>query len=109
MSALTILAVIAVLAYIIARQLLGEAIRGKRLIILPAVLTGIGILDLAKHTVHPTGTDILLIVIGAVIAAAIGVAQGRMMRLQERDGGLWASSLSEACGSGRCSTSHAER
>jgi hypothetical protein len=89
MSALTVIAVIAVIAYIIGRQVLGEAIRGKRLIILPAVLTGIGILDLAKHAVHPTGTDILLIVIGAVIAAAIGVAQGRMMRLEERDGGLW--------------------
>jgi hypothetical protein len=89
MTALTIVAVIALLAYIIVRQLLGEAIRGKRLIILPAVLAGIGILDLAKNSVHPTGTDILLIGIGAVIAAAVGLAQGRMMRLEERDGGLW--------------------
>jgi hypothetical protein len=89
MTALTIVAVIAILAYVIGCQLLGEAIRGRRLIILPAVLAGIGILDLTKHTVHPTGTDILLIVIGALIAAAIGVAQGRMMRLEERAGGLW--------------------
>jgi hypothetical protein len=89
MSALTIVAVIAILAYVIGRQLLGEAIRGKRLIVLPAVLTGIGLLDLTKHNVHPTGTDILLIAIGAVIAVAVGVAQGRMMRLEERDGGLW--------------------
>jgi hypothetical protein len=58
MTALTILAVVAILAYVIGRQLLGEAIRGKRLIILPAVLTGIGILDLAKHTVHPTAAGV---------------------------------------------------
>lgn len=89
MSALTILAVIAVLIYIIARQLLGEPIRAKRLIILPGVLTLIGAVDLAKHTVHPTSTDIVLIAIGAAIAAITGAAQGRVMRLEERDGSLW--------------------
>ena len=89
MSALTIVAVIAVVIYVIARQLLGEAIRAKRLIILPAILAAVGILDLAKHTVHPTGTDIVLIALGASIAAAICVTQGRLMRLEDRDGGLW--------------------
>jgi hypothetical protein len=89
MSALTIVAVIAILAYVIGRQLVGEAIRVKRLIILPAVLTGIGILDFAKHAAQPTATDIVLIAIGAVIAAAVGLAQGRMMRPEARDGGLW--------------------
>ena len=89
MSAFTIVAVVAVLIYIIARQLLGEPIRSRRLIILPGVLTIIGAADLAKHTVHPTSTDILLIAVGAAIAAVTGVAQGRAMRLQKRDGSLW--------------------
>jgi hypothetical protein len=89
MSALTVVAVVAILAYVIGRQLLGEAIRSKRLIVLPAVLTGIGILDLTKHNVHATGTDTLLLVIGGAIAVAVGLAQGQMMHLEERDGGLW--------------------
>lgn len=35
---LAVLAVVAVVAYVIVRQLKGEPIRGKRLIVLPAVL-----------------------------------------------------------------------
>ena len=89
MSALTIVAVVAILAYVIGRQLLGEAIRGKRLIVLPAVLTGIGILDLTKHNVHATGSDTLLLAIGGAIAIAVGLAQGQLMHLEDRDGGLW--------------------
>jgi hypothetical protein len=88
MSALTIAAVVAILAYVIGRQLLGEAIRGKRLIVLPAVLAGIGILDLTQHSVHATGTDVLLLVIGGAIAVAVGLAQGQLMHLEDRDG-LW--------------------
>jgi hypothetical protein len=86
---LEILAVVAIVVYVIVRQVLGEPIRAKRLIILPGVLTLIGVLDLTKHTVHATTTDILLIAIGAAVAGAIGFTQGRIMRLEQRNGYLW--------------------
>jgi hypothetical protein len=91
MSALTIVAVISIVAYVIGRQLMGEPLRAKRVLILPAVLAIVGIADVARnHGHHPTATDIVLIVIGSAIAAIVGVRQGLSMRLESRQGGLWA-------------------
>jgi hypothetical protein len=89
MSAVDIVAVIAIVGYVIGRQLLGEQLRGKRLLLLPAILVVYGATELIGHGHHPSPTDIALIVAGAVVAAGIGVAQGSMMRLSARNGTLW--------------------
>jgi hypothetical protein len=89
-SVLEVLLVVAVVAYVIMRQVRGEAMRGKKLIVLPLVLTVVGILSLTKHSVHPTATDITCMAVSAVIAAGIGVGQGTSMRLESRQGALWA-------------------
>ncbi len=82
--------VIAIVVYVIGRQLVGEPVRGKRLIVLPAVLTVIGAADLhsSRVTVHPI--DIVILGVSGVVAAGIGVAQGAIMRLEARHGALWA-------------------
>jgi hypothetical protein len=84
------LAAVAIVAYVIGRQLIGEPMRGKRLIVLPAVLAVIGLIDLSHSGQHPRPVDIACIVVSGVIAAIIGLAQGRVMRLESRDGALWA-------------------
>jgi hypothetical protein len=86
---LEVIAAIAIVGYVIGRQLLGEPLRGKRLILLPAVLAVVGGIDVAGHGHHPGGLDIVLIAAAAIIAAVIGVRQGLAMRLQARDGVLW--------------------
>ena len=86
---LIVLAVIAVVAFVIVRQLKGEPIRGKRLIVLPAVLALIGIVDLTNAGRHPAAIDIFFISVSALIAAGIGVGQGLMMHLEPRLGALW--------------------
>ena len=86
---LIVLAVIAVVAFVIVRQLKGEPIRGKRLIVLPAVLALIGIVDLTNAGQHPAAIDIFFISVSALIAAGIGVGQGLMMHLEPRLGALW--------------------
>ena len=49
MGVLEIVAVIAIICYVIGRQLLGEHLRGKRLILLPVLLAGIiGLSGLAQ-------------------------------------------------------------
>ncbi len=90
MSLLTVIAAIGIVIYVIRQQVVGTAISAKRLVVLPAVLTVIGIVDLTGHGSHPGTTDIVLLVVSAVIAITIGVALGAMTRLERRDGHLWA-------------------
>jgi hypothetical protein len=82
--------VVAIVTYVIGRQLAGQAIQGKRLILLPIVLTVIGVADLAGKGTDATVKDIILIGVSAVIALTIGLAQGRAMHLERHDGYLWA-------------------
>ncbi len=89
MSILSVVAVVVIVGYVIGRQLLGEPVRGKRLIVLPLILAIVGAVDLGKTGSHPGPADIALIVVEAVIAALIGLGQGALMRLEARDGALW--------------------
>jgi hypothetical protein len=84
------LVVAAIVVYVIGRQLMGEPLRGKRLIVLPAVLAVIGGLDLRSSHQSVRPVDIACLVFGGAIVAGIGLAQGKMMRLEARDGALWA-------------------
>jgi hypothetical protein len=89
MNFLEIVAAIAIVGYVIGRQLLGEHLRGKRLIVLPTVLAGIGASEVLGHGHHLGAADIGLLAIGAVAAAGIGIGQGSLMHLEARDGTLW--------------------
>jgi hypothetical protein len=91
MSAIEILAVVGIIGFIIFRQVQGELLRGKRAVLLPAILTVIGFTDLrASHGVHLQTSDIACIVIGCVGSALIGLALGAITRLDSRGGYLWA-------------------
>ena len=89
MSWLEILAAIAVIGFVIYQQVAGQRIQGKRLVVLPAVLTIIGFADLhgARH-LHTA--DYLWLTVGAIGSLLIGLAFGAITRLGSRDGVLWA-------------------
>jgi hypothetical protein len=90
MTAETVVVVLGIMGYSIARQIAGEPLRVKRLIGLPAALTVIGIVDVANSKAQsPTVTDVVLIAVGCAINVIIGICQGRLMRLESRDGYLW--------------------
>ncbi|MFD9325343.1 hypothetical protein [Streptomyces sp. NPDC060065] len=89
MSVLVVLAVIGIVVVVIGRQLAGEPLRGKRVLLLPAILAVVGVYQLSGHGEHPTAPDIGLLVAGAVVAAGIGAGQGSVMRLENRGGALW--------------------
>jgi hypothetical protein len=84
-----VLAVIAIIGYVIGRQLMGEPLRGKRVVLLPIVLAVAGAADLGTHGRHVEPADVVFLVISGVIAVTIGLLQGRMMRLECRNGALW--------------------
>ncbi|WP_329462249.1 hypothetical protein [Streptomyces sp. NBC_01431] len=88
MSYIVILVAIVIVVAVIARQLRGEALTGRRLMVLPVVLTVIG-LALLRHE-HPTSTDVTCLVAGGLLAAGIGAGQGAMTRLEPRGGVTWA-------------------
>ena len=91
MSAIEILAVLGIICYVIYRQVKGEPLRGKRTVLLPAVLTLIGLLNLhGSGGGHLGGADVACVAIGTVGSVAIGLAFGAVMRLESRDGYLWA-------------------
>jgi hypothetical protein len=84
-----VLAVVAVIGYVIGRQLMGEPLRGKRVVVLPVLLAVGGAADLGTHSRHVRPADIVFLVISGLIAVTIGLLQGRMMRLESRNGALW--------------------
>jgi hypothetical protein len=91
MSAIEILAVIGIIGFIIFKQVRGEPLRGKRAVLLPAILTVIGFTDLhGTNGAHLGTSDITALVIGTAGSALIGLAFGAVMRLEERGGYLWA-------------------
>ena len=89
MSWLEILAVIAVIGFVIYQQMAGQVLQGRRLVVLPAVLTIIGFVDLhgAKHL---RTADIVWLTVGAIGSLLIGLAFGAITRLESRNGVLWA-------------------
>lgn len=90
MSFLQIAGALLIVVLIIARQVRGEPLRGRRLIVLPVALTVIGAYLLAKHDENPTTIDWVFIGIGAFVAVVIGLSQGASTVLEPRGGALWA-------------------
>jgi len=86
-SGLEILAVIGIIGFVIYQQLAGQPLRGKRLVVLPAVLTVVGFLDLRGHHMGPA--DIAWLTVGAAGSLLVGLAFGLVTRLGSRDGVLW--------------------
>ncbi len=89
MSWLELLLVVAIIGFVIYQQIAGQQVRGRRLVVLPAVVTVIGFLGLhgAGHLDH---ADYLWLTVGAVGSVLIGLALGAVTRLGSRDGVLWA-------------------
>lgn len=84
-----VIAIIGIVVYVVGRQLMGEPLRGKRVVLLPAILAVIGVLDLSKNGRHVEPVDVVFLLVGAAVSLAIGLGQGAMLRLESRDGHLW--------------------
>jgi hypothetical protein len=86
-SGLEILVVIGIVGFVIYQQLAGQPLQGKRLVVLPAVVTVLGFFDLRGHHMGPA--DIAWLTVGAAGSLLIGLAFGLITRLESRDGVLW--------------------
>jgi hypothetical protein len=88
-SWLEILVIIGIIGFVIYQQIAGQKVQGRRLVVLPAVLTIVGFLGLhGAKNLHPA--DYVWLTIGAAGSLLIGLAFGAVTRLGSRDGVLWA-------------------
>jgi hypothetical protein len=87
---LDILAAIGVIGFVIYQQLVGQALRGKKVVLLPLIVTVIGATELSGHGLTIRPADVVCLAIGCVLAIVIGLAFGAIMHLESRDGVLWA-------------------
>jgi hypothetical protein len=86
-SWLEIVAVIGIIGYVIYQQLAGQLLQGRRVVVLPVVVTVVGFVNLRGHHLGPA--DIAWLSAGAAGSLLIGLAFGLIMRLESRDGVAW--------------------
>ena len=87
---LTILLAVAAVGYVLLSRMKGQPLKLKRLVVLPAVLTVIGITDFTGSSVpRLTPKDIAFLVVSVVISAVLGAARGATIELYPQQGELW--------------------
>jgi hypothetical protein len=88
MNPTDIILIIAGVGYVLARRWAGQLLEAKRLLIVPVILTIIGISDL--HKAHPmNATTVAFIAAGVGLSIVIGLVRGATVYLGERNGELW--------------------
>jgi len=87
-SWLEIVAATGIIGFVIYQQIAGQKIQGRRLIVLPAVLTIVGFAGL-HGAGHLHTADYVWLTVGAAGSLLIGLAFGVITRLESRDGVLW--------------------
>ncbi|WP_243794432.1 DUF1453 domain-containing protein [Saccharopolyspora gloriosae] len=75
--------IIAAVGYVLIRRFLGEPLEGKRMLLLPAVLAGIGVVHLIKAP--QPAVSIGFLIATAALVALLGVLRGISARVFERD------------------------
>jgi hypothetical protein len=84
---LMVLIVAALIVVMIVRRLAGEPLRIKQMLIIPVVLAGLGIHQLAGTRV--TGGMLTYLAVGSVVAAGLGLVRGMTVAVYERNGVVW--------------------
>jgi hypothetical protein len=79
-----IILVVAVVCYILIRRLLGEPAEGKRMLLLPAILTVVGIVNITKLTQTPV--SVAFLAGSAAFSMVLGLLRGRSIRLFPQSG-----------------------
>src|SRR5690348_13921652 len=79
-----IILIIGAVGYILARRLLGEPAEAKHMLLLPAVLAGVGLIDLTKVPQSPVSIGFL--VGTTALSLVVGLLRGASIRVFDKDG-----------------------
>lgn len=90
MNVTTIFIAIAIVVFVLAKRIRGEAVpHPKKLFLLPIIVSVLGLQAVTRTKMNTT--DVVTVVLGAMISLGLGLLRGRMDRLSERDGSPWMS------------------
>jgi hypothetical protein len=89
-SPVTILLGVAAVGYVLWSRLRGQPLNARRLLVLPVVLTVIGVADLTGSSApRLSRTDVGFLAAGVAISVVLGVARGATIDLYPNGGELW--------------------
>jgi hypothetical protein len=98
-SPVTILLAVAAVGYVLWSRMKGQPLRAKRLLVLPVILTIIGIIDLSGSSApHLTPKDVTFLLVSVIISVALGAARGATIELYPQRGELWQRYRSSTVG-----------
>ena len=87
---LVVVLLVAGVGYVLWRRSKGEPVQTRRLLVLPAVFTILGVIDLTKAGApHLSPADVAFVVTGALISFGLGAARGATVELFPRGGYLY--------------------
>jgi hypothetical protein len=79
-----IVVILAAVGYVLARRVIGEPAQAQRMLILPIVLSLIGLSDVSGQVKTPL--SLLFLVATAAISVVLGALRGASVRISQRDG-----------------------
>ncbi len=89
-SPLTIVLAVAAVGWVLWSRMKGQPLQAKRLLVLPVVLTVLGITDLTGSSApRLTPADIAFLAVGAGISAVLGAARGATIEIYPHGDELW--------------------
>lgn len=89
-SPVTILVGVVAVGYVLWSRLRGQPLNARRLLVLPVVLTVVGVADLTGSSApRLSGTDVGFLAAGVAISVLLGVARGATIELYPNGGELW--------------------
>lgn len=80
-----IVLIVAAIGYLLLRRLMGEPAQAKRMLVLPAVLSVIGLADLSGSGVVKSPASLAFLFASAAIGVVLGALRGVSVRISRRD------------------------
>jgi hypothetical protein len=80
---------VAAVGYVLVSRLRGQALNARRMLMLPGVLTVIGLVQVSGLAHKARAADLILLAAGVVLSAVLGVARGTTVAVFIRSGRPW--------------------
>src|SRR5581483_563886 len=89
-AVVVVLVGVVAVGYVLVSRIRGQALGVRRMLVLPAVLTAVGLFQTLGVAQHRAGAaDLILLAAGVVLSAVLGVGRGATVAVFTREGRPW--------------------